>query len=92
MRGWLIELYDDNVLIIMLLNCILHISIDPEAAQKFIDPEQSSLDALNGLDWAENPVLTTSLFESITNATNVGICYTTEVRKLATGVIIHLAN
>ena len=53
-------------------------SIDPVAAERFTDPTQA-LDALNGLDWAGNPILARSFEDSVTNSSSIGVCYYTNV-------------
>ena len=56
-------------------------SIDPAIAEIFADEmaeDEQVLGALNSLDWANNPMLATSLEESVTNTTSPVLCYSTE--------------
>lgn len=70
---------------------VYHNRVDPEAAQQFLDPDQS-LSVLDGLDWARNPELSTSLESSILNGTSTGICFTTRVSGVGFFCLGDLSN
>ena len=55
-------------------------SVDPQAAAAFADSD-TALAALNDVDWENNPALATSLMSSVGNSTQVGVCFTSDVRK-----------
>ena len=60
---------------------VLHnFSIDPEAAAMFANPD-TSVEALNSLDWAGNPLLATALQNSVGNSSVIGYCSASDVRS-----------